>query len=352
MKEKPLVSIIVPVYNVEDYLEKCLDTLIGQTLKNIEIICVNDGSTDNCGEILNKYSQRDSRIIIVKQENQGLSSARNTGMRYVSGKYIMFVDSDDWIETETCETAFNTAKSFNADLVFWSYTREYGNSSKDKIMFWEDKAVFEEEQVKNQLQRRICGLLGDELAHPDYANALETAWGKLYLAERLLKNNIAFVDTKEIGTEDALFNLYALGYIKKAVYIKKCFNHYRKDNDTSLTKTYKQNLYAQWQHLFDLMQEYIDENNLPSDYQAALNNRIALSIVGLGLNIMSCDCSATKKIRMIKEIIKSERYKNAYKDLRFTYFPVHWKLFYGCAKYRCAFGVFILLRIIQKIISR
>ena len=67
MKEKPLVSIIVPVYNVEEYLEKCLDTLIGQTLKNIEIICVNDGSTDNCGEILNKYSQRDSRIIIVKQ---------------------------------------------------------------------------------------------------------------------------------------------------------------------------------------------------------------------------------------------------------------------------------------------
>lgn len=352
MKEKPLVSIIVPVYNVEKYLEKCLDTLIGQTLKNIEIICVNDGSTDNCGEILYKYSQRDSRIIVVKQENHGLSAARNTGMSYVSGKYIMFVDSDDWIEMETCETAFNTAESINADLVFWSYTREYGDSSKEKLMFWEDKAVFEEEQVKNQLQRRICGLLGDELAHPDYANALETAWGKLYLAERLLNNGISFVDTKEIGTEDALFNLYALGYIKKAVYIKKCFNHYRKDNDTSLTKTYKQNLYAQWQHLFDLMQEYIAENNLTSDYQAALNNRIALSIVGLGLNIISCNCSAVKKIKMIKEIIKSERYKKAYKDLCFTYFPMHWKLFYGCAKYRCAVGVYFLLLIIQKILSR
>lgn len=351
MKENPLISIIVPVYNVEKYLEKCLDALIGQTLKNIEIICVNDGSTDNCGEILNKYSQRDSRIIIVNQENQGLSAARNTGMRYVSGKYIMFVDSDDWIETETCETVFNTAESFNADLVFWSYTREYGDSSKDKLMFWEDEEVFEEEQVKNQLHRRICGLLGDELAHPDYANALETAWGKLYLAERLLKNGISFVDTKEIGTEDALFNLYALGYIKKAVYIKKCFNHYRKDNDTSLTKTYKQNLYAQWQHLFDLMQEYIAENNFTSDYQSALNNRIALSIVGLGLNIMSCDCSAVKKIKMIKEIIKSERYKKAYKDLCFTYFPVHWKLFYGFAKHGNAAGVYILLKAIKMIIS-
>lgn len=352
MEEKPLVSIIVPVYNVEKFLEKCLDTLICQTLKNIEIICVNDGSTDGSGEILNKYSQIDSRIIAVKQENKGLSAARNTGMRYVSGKYIMFVDSDDWIETETCETAFNTAEKFNADLVFWSYTREYGDFSKEKLMFWEDKTVFEEEQVKSQLQRRICGLFGEELAHPDYANALETAWGKLYLAERLLENNISFVDTKKIGTEDALFNLYALGYIKKAVYVKKCFNHYRKDNNVSLTKTYKQNLYAQWQHLFDLMEEYIDNNNLSYDYKAALNNRIALSIVGLGLNIMSCDRSAVEKIRMIKEIIKSERYKKAYKDLCFTYFPFHWKLFYGCAKYKFATGVYGLLFIIQKILSR
>lgn len=98
MKEKPLVSIIVPVYNVEKYLEKCLDTLIGQTLKNIEIICVNDGSTDNCGEILYKYSQRDSRIIVVKQENHGLSAARNTGMSYVIiGENVKLINAHiDW----------------------------------------------------------------------------------------------------------------------------------------------------------------------------------------------------------------------------------------------------------------
>ena len=100
------------------------------------------------------------------------------------------------------------------------------------------------------------------------------------------------------------------------------------------------------------MQKYIDKNNLSSDYQSALNNRIALSILGLGLNIMSCNCSAVKKIKMIKEIIKSERYKKAYKDLCFNYFPVHWKLFYGCAKYKLATGVYGLLFIIQKILSR
>lgn len=350
MEKKPLVSIIVPVYNVEKYLEKCLDTLIGQTLKNIEIICVNDGSTDNCGEILDKYSQIDSRIIVVKQENQGLSAARNTGMGYVSGKYIMFVDSDDWIETETCETVFNTAESFNADLVFWSYTREYGDSSKEKLMFWQNETVFEEEQVKNQLQRRICGLFGEELAHPDYANALETVWGKLYLAERLLSNNISFVDTKEIGTEDALFNLYALGYIKKAVYIKQCFYHYRKNNESSLTSKYKEKLYSQWQCLFDRMLEYIESNKLGKEYYIALENRIALSLVGLGLNVVCANNKTTKeKIVLIKEIITSERYKNAYKQLDYKYLPPHWWVLFKCAKLKLSFMVYLLLWAMSKL---
>lgn len=351
MEEKPLVSIIVPVYNVEKYLEKCLESLVNQTLKNIEIICVNDGSPDNCGEILDNYKAIDSRIIVIEQKNSGLSAARNTGMKYVNGEYIMFVDSDDWIDIDTCELAYNAAEKNKADLVMWSYVREYEDSSNEKLMFWEDGKVFEKNEVKKLLQRRICGLLGEELAHPDYANALETVWGKLYLAERLLKNNVYFVNTKEIGTEDALFNLYALGYINRAVYIKKCLNHYRKDNNASLTKNYKKNLYMQWQHLFDLMQEYIDKNNLSSDYETALNNRIALSIIGLGLNITSCDCSMIQKVKKIKEIIKSERYKKAYNDLSFSYFPIHWKVFYFSAKCGNAILLIVLLNVIKYMIG-
>ena len=159
-----------------------------------------------------------------------------------------------------------------------------------------------------------------------------------------------FVNTKEIGTEDALFNLYVLGNIERAVYLRKCYNHYRKTNQSSLTTIYNKNLFTRWQKLFDYMEVYIQENNLPKEYKEALQNRIALSLLGLGLNIVSSDYSMRRKIALLQEILKNERYRRAYKELDFSFFPIHWRVFYGCAAHRCAFGVYILLLVIRKII--
>lgn len=352
MNDQPLISVIIPVYNVEQYLPQCLDSVIHQTYPNLEIICVNDGSKDSSREILEHYADKDSRIIVIDQENQGLSGARNTGLLQTTGKYVMFVDSDDWIELETCEEAVMAAEKHCADLILWSYIREYGNESKVKYMFWDDETVLEKAEVRSQLHRRLCGLLGEELRHPDYANALETAWGKLYLAERIVNNHVEFIDTKKIGTEDALFNLYALGYIERAVYLRKCFNHYRKISKGSLTKTYNEQLFERWQRLFDYMDQYIQDNHLSVEYKDALNNRIALSLLGLGLNIAGSDYTTSKKIQMLKEILSNGRYRDAYKNLDFSYFPIHWKVFYGCAKLRFALGVYVLLAAIRRIISR
>ena len=352
MANQPLVSIIVPVYNVAVYLPQCLDSLIHQTYPNLEVICVNDGSPDNSGEILERYAKEDGRIRVISQANQGPSGARNTGIRDATGDYIMFVDSDDWIDLETCEVAVNAVTKYQADAVLWSYTREFEGQSKEKLMFWDDEAVFRHDEVRNQIHRRLCGLLGEELAHPDYANAIETAWGKLYRSDVLLNHQVEFVDTKLIGTEDALFNLYAFGYVEKAVYLRKAFNHYRKTNTTSLTKTYKEKLYAQWQNLFDRMAAYIAEHSLPQEYTDALDNRIALSILGLGLNVMGAEVSGKQKRRIIKEIITQPRYRRAYKKLTFRYFPIHWKAFYGCAKIGWAGGVYGLLAVIQRMIGK
>lgn len=329
----------------------CLDSILNQTYQNIELICVNDGSPDQCGRILADYAAMDERILIIEQENQGLSGARNTGMRYVNGEYIMFVDSDDWIDAETCEAAVSAALKHGADLVMWSYTREYDHESKEKYMFWEDETVFDQTEVQSQIHRRLCGLLGEELKHPDYANAIETAWGKLYLTERIVGNQVEFVDTKEIGTEDALFNLYALGYMRRAVYLRRCYNHYRKTNQGSLTKTYKSRLFECWKNLFDYMQRYIDENHLTAEYEKALNNRIALSLLGLGLNIIGSDYGIRKKLKLLNDILENDRYRTAYKEMDFSYFPIHWKAFYGCAKHDVSIGVYALLFIIHRIIS-
>ena len=352
MENSPLVSIIVPIYNVEKYLGTCLESLTNQTYGNIEIICINDGSTDNSASILNEFARQDERIQIITQKNMGLSAARNVGMKYARGQYTMFVDSDDWIDIETCAEAVCVAELHGADLVFWSYVREFFGGSKEKYMFWEHETVFDEIQVKSQLHRRLCGLFGEELSHPEYANAIETAWAKLYRTDMLLDNHIEFVDTREIGTEDALFNLYALGYVKRAVYLRKCFNHYRKTNQTSLTKQYNDKLFERWKTLFQYMRNYIEANQLSEEYSLSLNNRIALSLLGLGLNIVCANMPLHRKIVLLQEILDDPLYKNAYKKLEYHYFPIHWKLFYGCARFGCAMGVYVLLRVIHNIISK
>ena len=133
------VSIIVPVYNVEKFLEKCLDSLINQTLKDIEIICVNDGSTDNSLNILKSFSEKDSRIIIINKQNEGPSVARNTGMKIAKGEYIGFVDSDDWVDLDFFEKLYNVAIKNNADISTASIIRWRKYNTKYKIKYSEEK---------------------------------------------------------------------------------------------------------------------------------------------------------------------------------------------------------------------
>lgn len=345
---KPLISIVIPCYNVEKYLTKCLESVVGQTYTNLEIICVIDGSPDNSLAICNKFAEKDKRIVIIEQDNQGLSGARNTGIAVASGEYIVFLDSDDWIEISTCEKALSKMIDNNLDLVIWSYVREFSNSQKEKLILGDKDLTFDSDGCR-KLHRRIFGLYGEELSNPENADSLVTAWGKMYRAS--LIKNIKFVDTKEIGTEDALFNCYAMKNVKSAYYIAECLNHYRKDNETSLTSKYKEKLFFQWNHLYDLMKQCIDDNNLGEDFEQALNNRISLSIIGLGLNELANQKGIVEKIKKIKEMLSFNRYRTAYKTLTLKYFPIHWKVFFMFAKMNFATGVYILLVAINKLIG-
>ena len=129
MKEQPLVSVIIPVYNVERYLAQCLDSVSHQTYQNLEIICVNDGSRDGSPDILRRYADEDARIQVIDKANGGVSRARNDALDCARGEYIMFVDSDDWVEPDACENAVNAMREYDADIVMWSYVSETENRS-------------------------------------------------------------------------------------------------------------------------------------------------------------------------------------------------------------------------------
>lgn len=290
----PTISIIVPVYNVEKYLRKALQSLIDQTYRDLQIICIDDGATDKSSTLLHEYARRDSRIEIHTQENRGLSGARNAGLAFVKGSLLMFFDPDDWMDEDTCEKALQIMTEEDADLVMWGYSKEYG-SHAEPVRVWPSRRVFSGSDMAI-LRRRILGLTSDEMAHPEWMDSLGTAWGKLYKSSIFLKSHILYVDTAEIGSaEDILANLQYLTYARKAVYSPDIVYHYRKTNTSALTRTYKPNLVEQWQRLFSLMRERKTEHDSSAEAEAVLNNRITLAIISLGLNELSAPVNQLKK---------------------------------------------------------
>ena len=135
------ISIVVPIYNVEKYVKKCIESLIKQTYKNIEIILVDDGSTDSSAEIIDEYANKDSRIIAIHQKNKGVSSARNTGLKAARGEYIGFVDPDDYVDCQMYEVMVNKLQASLADLVVCGYSKIWESSGKTEKFCLTDKIV-------------------------------------------------------------------------------------------------------------------------------------------------------------------------------------------------------------------
>ena len=164
----PLVSVIVPVYKVEKYLERCLNSLQEQTLHDIEILLINDASPDRCGEICETYAKQDKRFrVFHRKENRGLSAARNLGIQYAVSDYLMFVDSDDWVACDFCKDAFETAKQYHADLVMFGY-QHVTESGFNKLKFGSI-----ERSTKNLMSREEA----IELTFEEFGMV---AWNKLY----------------------------------------------------------------------------------------------------------------------------------------------------------------------------
>ncbi|MCD7883758.1 MAG: glycosyltransferase, partial [Lachnospiraceae bacterium] len=220
----PEVSIIVPVYKVpEKYLRKCLDSCVGQTLREVEIIIVYDFAEDNCGEICDEYARADKRIkVIHKKEkvNSGLSAARNTGVENASGKWITFVDGDDWIEPETCEVLLESAKKYsNNELVMCAVCKDYGDRIEQFHAFEEGQELSRDELLENVL---------------NFNSWIACAYAKLINREHLIENNIFHDSELKQGVEGLEFNVRLFNSVERAIFVKKWLYHYMY-NDESLS---------------------------------------------------------------------------------------------------------------------
>lgn len=343
---KPAISIIVPIYNMEAYLARCLDSLMKQTLNNIEIIAVNDGSTDNSLGILEKYAGKDKRIKIINQPNSGVSAARNKGIQKAVGKFIGFVDPDDWVDRNMYESLLAQAMENNAEVVMCSYLREFGTHSKAKVFDVPERVIYTGGEVNEKVVRRLIGPLKEEVRNPELLDAWGTVWSKLYRADLVKTNGVLFTDLQIIGTnEDSLFNIQVLYHANTFVFINEPYYHYWRVNAASVTSGYKPNLMEQWLNLYRLIEQFLEEKKLQEPYYTALNNRKCMNIMGLGLNTISQNhqSSALIKIKKLKAIVNHDQMKRSFQELELSSFPIAWRTFYFCAKIRSAIGLYFLL---------
>lgn len=260
----PKVSVVVPIYNVEKYIKKCLDSLVNQTLQEIQIILVNDGSTDESGNIAKEYASKyTNKIIYLEKENGGLSDARNFGMRYTEGEYIAFLDSDDYVENTMYEEMYNKALQENSDYVECDFLWEYPDKvKKDKRIPYSNK--------KEML-----------------TNVRVVAWNKLIKREILEKNNISF--PKGLRYEDIEFTYKLIPYLNKVSYVDKEFVHYVQRNN-SIANVQNERT-AEVFTIFDNIIRYYQEKNFYEEYKEELEYSYSRILL----------CSSLKRICKIKD---------------------------------------------------
>ncbi len=216
----PCVSIIIPVYNVEKYLRTCLDSVINQTMRNIEIICVNDGSTDNSADILKEYQQKDQRVQVITQRNSGLSIARNTGMARACGEYIYFLDSDDYLEINAMERLFSVCKENVLDVIHFDFDRFYDDGTKGR-------------SFERQMNLRIYDGVSFLRWMKEHEMYTSVVWAQMFRREFLEKNKLLFYPG--IIHEDELFTFSASMEAQRVAHLRQKLYHHRLRENSIMT---------------------------------------------------------------------------------------------------------------------
>lgn len=245
------VSVIVPIYNVESYLEKCIVSLVTQSYTNIEIILVNDGSTDSCKKICKKWLELDSRIIYIEKENGGLSSARNAGLEIVNGDYLLFVDSDDYIEKDAI--SYLIEKNDNEyDWIVFNYKEVYADSSKNIYSKFQN-GIFMLNSEKNKLLYLLKNFFQRKHGWE--------AWNRLYKVRLLKQYNLRFYDNKVIFAEDLDFNLRYLYYCNQIKVINNSLYNYIIRDDSIMGCNKNNNKLNQFMNLSKHIYNFYKEQN-------------------------------------------------------------------------------------------
>lgn len=295
----PKISVIVPTYNTEKYIGRCIESILNQSYKELELIIINDGSTDSSAEIIKKYAKKDSRIIFIDNKNCGVSESRNIGIRNAKGEYIQFVDSDDFIDENMLKDTLQLLEEQNADMVitglYLDIERDANiNTSIQTFDYYEAK---DKRNIAISVLSRLNGT---------YINS---PINKLYKKEIITDNNI-FMDKNISLGEDFIFNLMYLRYCDKVIFSNKCYYHYWMKIENNLTFKFRENKLELMYLMYEKSVDYFKLAGLNQDEYVELNNLFIKWMYScfIDLHNNGCNLNHKEKIKYLKSAIK--KYNN------------------------------------------
>lgn len=335
VNNKPKVSIIVPIYNVSEYLADCLDCLLNQSLKDIEFILINDGSQDNSLEICKKYEIKDSRIKIINQLNGGVSNARNNGLKLAGGEFIGFVDPDDTFDKLMFEKMYNQAKSNQSDICICNYNRVENNSYKKETSIV--NAIYRESFEKNTLLEQFLGS-ADFSVPPKMA----TVWRTIISRELLLKNNIIFNESVSI-MEDLLFIVETTIVADKITYLDEAlYNYYLRKN--SAVTSFKTNFEKNNTEVFRSLRELVFKYGLGQELNIALSVRYIYMTIANINNIAKSDNGFIQNYKFVKKILNHPDLKLVFDKIPLNVYGIN-NIYVHLMKRRAVYLILIISKL-------
>lgn len=322
----PLVTVVVPVYNVEKYLDRCIDSIVNQTYKNLEIILVDDGSPDNCPQLCDNWAEKDSRVKVIHKQNAGAGMARNTGIDNSNGSYILFVDSDDYIDLQTIEECILSITRTKSDVVMFGRYTVYSDGKTKETPVITDKYYFSDSQVCDDI---LPGLFIHE------RGIGISSCNKMFNLKIIKDNNIKYKSERDVLSEDAIFHLELFRYVKSVSVIPKGFYYYFQ-NENSFSRTYKKDLQERnnkfLKQCIQICDNY-ERNNRLRNYVCARYHIYALAGMKQIVNSDLPDSSKKEEVykifkdKTLNETLSSDVLNGEKKTLRLFYYLIRYKVY-------------------------
>lgn len=336
MSENALISVIVPVYNVEKYIDKCMESIRNQTYQNLEIILVDDESPDNCPQICDNYAKKDNRIKVIHKKNAGLGFARNSGLDVATGEFVAFVDSDDYLDLNRFKNMIDLIKQSNADVCLEGMCRE-GNGKVEILSNVFAGTCFEGEEIINTL---LPALIGADQTDKHYVGV--SVCRGLYKRSLIENNKVRFESERLWASEDMIFNLSLYKYVNKAIMSGDSGYYYRL-NDGSLTHTADKNKFEKYDQLYNRVVEESKEFNSANE----IIKRIQLTYVFDYKAVMkefANQLDGKESIKLFKDITYRKLFSKVIKDYSTKNLPIKKRLFFYAARRHMGKALYYMIK--------